>query len=158
MTVYKVGDKVWLSVKNIKMKRPNKKLTKRKIGPFPITAIISTNAVKLKLPANLRIHPVVNVSSISPYYPPVEGQAKPEPNPIELDGEEEYEVEKVLDSQIHYGNLQYLVKWKDFTDDHNKWLDVGTNTEHLKDLIQDFHIRFPDAVGKKLVIRIPARR
>jgi len=155
---YKVGDKVWLETKNLRIKRPNKKLAEKRIGPFKITQIISANVVKLKLPNHFRIHPVFNVALIHPYRPPVEGQEMPKPEPVTFDDEEEYEVESILDSRLHRGELQYLVKWKNFTDDHNEWLDKISNTEHLKDLIQDFHVRFPDAVGKKLTIKIPARR
>lgn len=64
---YKVGQKVWLETENLKLTRPSWKLTEKRIGPYKIIEIISKNAVKLKLPANLNIWPVVNVSRVRPY-------------------------------------------------------------------------------------------
>ena len=42
-----------------------------------------------------------------------------------MDREEEYEVEKILDSR-QFGRrrkLQYLVKWKRYPDSENQWVD-----------------------------------
>ena len=44
---YKIGNKVWLSTKDIKINRPSQKLTERQLGPFEIIKVISPNAVKL---------------------------------------------------------------------------------------------------------------
>jgi hypothetical protein len=52
---YKPGDLVWLSTKDLQTQRPSKKLTEKQIGPYPITAIINPNAVKLKLPPSFKI-------------------------------------------------------------------------------------------------------
>ena len=46
---YQVGDKVWLSAKDLHTTRPSRKLTERQVGPYPISKIISPNAVELKL-------------------------------------------------------------------------------------------------------------
>jgi len=72
---YKVGDKVWLSTKNLNVDRPLRKLTEHQLGPYEIIKIISSNAVKLKPPASFKIHNVINVSHIRPYRPPVAGQS-----------------------------------------------------------------------------------
>ena len=53
---YKVGDKVWLSTKDIKINCPSHKLAERQLGPFEIIKVISPNAVKLKLPTSFKIH------------------------------------------------------------------------------------------------------
>jgi len=47
------------------------------------------------------------------------------PPPDLIDNQEEYEVEKILDSR-HHGRrraLQYLVKWKGYPDSDNEWID-----------------------------------
>ena len=49
---YKVGDKVWLSSKNLNVDRPSCKLTEQQLGPFEVVKIVSPNAIKLKLPAS----------------------------------------------------------------------------------------------------------
>jgi len=61
---YKVGDKIWLSTKNLNVDQPSRKLTECQLGPYKIVKIISSNAVKLKLPASFKIHNVINVSCI----------------------------------------------------------------------------------------------
>jgi len=58
-------DKVMLSTKDLVFKeRPVCKLVERYVGPYEIEEVISTNAIKLRLPSSMRIHPVVNVSRI----------------------------------------------------------------------------------------------
>ena len=71
---YKVGQQVWLSTDNLRMlNRASKKLTEKWIGPYEVTRV-TPNAVELKLPKTLRIHPVVNVSCVKPYLGPLPGQ------------------------------------------------------------------------------------
>ena len=97
---YRVGDKVLISTKNFSielMKRAIKKLTEKFIGSYVVRKIVSENVVELKLPALLRIHPVVNVRRIVKYREQVEGQKKILPSPVEVAGEKEYEVEEILD-------------------------------------------------------------
>jgi len=95
---YKVGDKVWLSIKNLNVDRPSCKLTEHQLGPYEIIKIISSNAVKLKLPISFKFHNIVNVSCIRLYHPPVAGQSIIPPEPVTIEGTPEYEVEEVMDS------------------------------------------------------------
>ena len=61
--VWKVEEKVILSIKDLVFKeRLAKKLVDQYIGPYIIDKVVSTNAIKLRLPTSMRIHPVVNVS------------------------------------------------------------------------------------------------
>jgi len=67
MEKWKKGDRVLLSTKDLLFKeRPRKKLTERYVEPYAIKEVVSSNAVKLRLPSSMRIHPVVNVSRIIP--------------------------------------------------------------------------------------------
>jgi len=96
---YKVGDLVMLSTKDLKYQmvgRRTEKLTERFIGPYKIKKIISSNAVELELLSIVKIHPVVNVSRIQRYVEQVEGQRKKQPAPVIIEGEEEWEVERIL--------------------------------------------------------------
>ena len=66
--VWKKGDRVLLSTKDLVFKeRPTKKLTERYVGSYAIEEVVLSNAVKLRLPCSMRIHPVVNVSRIVKY-------------------------------------------------------------------------------------------
>ena len=135
---YKVGDKVWLSMKDLKIKRPSHKLAERQLGPFEIIKVVSPNAVKLKLPTSFKIHDVINVSRVRLYKPPIEGQQIIPPEAVEVEGTPEYEVEEVLDSRLKRGKLEYLVKWSGYTEDHNTW-EPESNLENSKESINDFH-------------------
>jgi len=57
----------------------------------------------------MRIHPVVNVSRIVRYKEQVEGQRKEEAKPIEVEGVEEWEVEKILNKRRIREVNRYLV-------------------------------------------------
>ena len=60
---WKKRDWVLLSTKDLVFKeRPSKKLTERYVGPYAIEEVVSSNAVKLRLPSLMRIHLVVNIS------------------------------------------------------------------------------------------------
>ena len=87
---WKKGDRVLLSTKDLVFKeRPSKKLMERYVGPYAIEEVVSSNAVKLKLPSAMRIHPVVNVSRIVCYKEQVKGQKKEEGKLIKVEGVEE---------------------------------------------------------------------
>jgi hypothetical protein len=104
---YEVGQKVWLEMENLNIKQPLKKLTEKHIRPYPIVEIKSSNAVQLKLPQSIKIHPVINMSHICLYRQSrIPQQTAPEPLPVEIEGEFKYEVERILDSRLYRGNLQ----------------------------------------------------
>ena len=79
--------------------RRTEKLMERFIGPYKVKKIVSANAVELELPSTIKIHPVVNVSRICRYIGQVEGQRKEQPIPVIIEGEEEWEVERILNKQ-----------------------------------------------------------
>ena len=109
---YKVGDLVMLSTKDLKyqmIRRRTKKLTEQFVGPYKIKKIVLTNVVELELPSTIRIHPVVNVSRVCKYVGQVKGQRKEQPAPVIIKGEEEWEVERILNKQQIRGRDKYLV-------------------------------------------------
>jgi len=62
---WKKEDRVLLSTKDLVFKkRLARKLVDQYVDPYTIEKVVSTNAVKLRLPTLMRIHPVVNVSQI----------------------------------------------------------------------------------------------
>src|SRR5713226_9196857 len=64
---FKVGDKVMLNTKNIRSKRPSRKLAPKMYGPFEITEARGTRAYKLKLSDRWKIHAIFHVSLLVPY-------------------------------------------------------------------------------------------
>jgi len=109
---YKVEDLVMLSTKDLKyqiVRRRTEKLMERFVGPYRIKKIISLNVVELELPSIVKIHSVVNVSRIQRYVGQVEGQRKEQPAPVVIEGEEEWEVERILNKQRIQEKDKYLV-------------------------------------------------
>ena len=135
---WKKGDRVLLSTKDLVFKeRPTKKLMERYIGPYVIKEVVLSNAVKLRLPSLMRIHPVVNISQIVKYKEQVKGQKKEEGKPMEVEGVEEWEVEKILNKKKIRGVERYLVRWKGFTAEGDTW-ERKENLKNTKELIEEF--------------------
>ena len=107
---WKKGDRVLLSTKDLMFKeRPARKLVDQYIGPYTIEEVVSTNAVKLRLPTSIRIHLVVNISRIVQYKEQVEEQKKEEGKPIEIEEVKEWEIEKILNKRKIREVDKYLV-------------------------------------------------
>jgi Chromo (CHRromatin Organisation MOdifier) domain len=68
----------------------------------------------------------------------------PEPLPVEIEGEFEYKVEQILDSQLYRENLQYLVKWLGYTKEYNTW-ELVNNLTNSQEAVDDFHCAYPSA-------------
>jgi len=78
---YQVGDLVMLHGRNIKTRRPSKKLDHKNHGPFQIEKIVSALAVRLTLPRKWKIHNVFHVSLLEPYRTS-EHLAPPDPSKV----------------------------------------------------------------------------
>ena len=140
--MFKVGDKVWLSTRNLKIKVPSPKLGHKFIGPYKIMRIISPVAVRLKLPRSMRIHPVFHVSLLKAAVPnPFPERTRPPPEAIEIDGQEQFVVEEILDSRIFRNQLQYLIKWQGYGSEENSWEPI--NNINAPRMIRQFHQTHP---------------
>ena len=136
--VWKKGDRVLLSTKDLVFKeRPTKKLTERYMGPYMIEEVVLSNAVKLRLPSSMRIHLVVNVSQIVKYKEQVKEQKKEEGKPVEIEGVEEWEVEKILNKKKIRGVEKYLIWWKGFIAEGDTW-ERRENLKNAEEMIKEF--------------------
>lgn len=143
---FKVGDKVWLNSRHINTDCPKKKFDDKWLGPYSITKVVSRNAYKLKLPPSFgRVHPVFNVSLLRSFVEDVIAE-RPRPKaslPVIVDGQEEYKVERILDSRIRYRRLEYLVSWKGYGQDENSW--TPALNVHAPRIVRTFHLQNPQA-------------
>jgi hypothetical protein len=144
--VFAPGDKVWLDGSDIATKRPSSKLSHRRLGPFVVESCVGHGAYCLKLPYHFRrLHPIFPMVKLSPVPPdPILGRRPAPPPPTTLvDGEEEYEVEAILDSRMRYNRLEYLLKFKGYDESYNQW-EVHTQV-HAKSKIVQFHRKYPSS-------------
>ena len=73
-----------------------------------------------------------------PYYQ--EQHMELAPPPIIINKEEEYEVEEVWKYRKQGREVQYLVHWKGYRDEHNQWItEIGLS--HAKEVIEDYWLR-----------------
>jgi transposase InsO family protein len=151
---YVIGDKVWLSTDNLRLTRASRKLTEKWLGPYEITKLIGDNAVELRLPKSMRIHPVVNISRVRPYKERLKGQSTFRPGPVQVteDRELEYEVDHIVDSRLKGNRLEYLVHWKGYSDEDRTWEPLG-HLSSAQGTIKDFHKVNPSAPRKIRMIQ-----
>ncbi|RXK39475.1 hypothetical protein M231_03308 [Tremella mesenterica] len=101
------------------------------LGPFKIIeATSSPLAFKLQLPPSMNIHPVFHVNLLEPMRKGHPQQPQDPPPRIEVNGQEEYIVNHILDSRIGADNgYDYLVNWKDYSSVHDSW-EPWENVNH----------------------------
>ena len=126
-------------------RRRSEKLTKHFIGPYKVKGIILSNTIELELPKSIKIHPVVNVSRVRLYKLQVEGQKKIPPKPVIIEGEEEFEVEKILNKRMIREKEKFLVRWKGYMAEEDTWKS-RENLENAKELVEEFERKYREEV------------
>ena len=96
---YQAGDQVWLEGCNLRIDRPSAKLAPKRHGPFKIKKVLSPITYQLELPPQWKIHDVFHADLLTPYHETeLHGPNFTKPPPDLINGEEEYEIKKVLQS------------------------------------------------------------
>ena len=99
------------------------KLKPRFIGPFQVTKAVGTNVFGLDLPTTMKVHQIFNVYLLLK----LQGEYKP-PGPIIVNGEAEYEVEKIIRHRGNGKHRQYLVQWLGYDDSEDFWMKADELT------------------------------
>jgi hypothetical protein len=117
---FRVGDKVWLDLRNVRTTRPSKKLD-WKNAKYTVTEVIGSHSYRLNTPTG--IHNVFHSSLLrAASTDPLDSQVTDDsqPGPILIGEEEEYEVERILKGRtVRRGRVsqrQYLVKWTGYAE------------------------------------------
>ena len=117
------GDKVWLEARNLKRLIINPKFAPKREGPFTITKVLSPIVYQLRLPKTWKIHPVFHASLLSPYREnEVHGRNFPVPPPDLINGEEEYEIEKIIRHRGTSSTRSFLIRWKGYLAEEDSWV------------------------------------
>jgi transposase InsO family protein len=139
---FDVGQYVWISTEHLRQQGEcASKLKHKYAGPFKILKRINNTAYELQLPANSKMHPVVNVSRLRRFNPRLNRFADDEGNDIEpppdlIDEEEEYEVDRLL--KYDDEAKQFLVKWKGWANYHNTWEDRSMLQRNAAEMIDEY--------------------
>ncbi len=84
----------------------------------------------------MKIHDVFHVSLLEPYRS--DGRHQPPPVTLFLDGDEQFEVDSVLDVRVKQnGGHEFLVKWLGYGPEHNTW-EPEANLSNCSDMLQVF--------------------
>ena len=133
---FKKGDRVLLESMNLKLPYPYRKLAPKREGPFVISEVMGLTMFKLKLPPQWKIHPVFHATLLSPYKQnETHGPSFSTPPPDMVQGEEEYEVEKLLD----YRRGQYLVRWKGYGRNEDTWEPRKNLMKDIPDMVKAYN-------------------
>ncbi len=128
----KVGDRVWLNLRNLKTGRACKKLD-WKNGQFRVTRVISAHAYELDTPQG--IHNVFHISLLrsasEDAWPSQVNQQQGPPAIFTEDGAEEYEIEDIAQARTYKNQRQVLVKWTGYTKPTWEPIDAMAETAAL---------------------------
>ena len=113
------------------------KLTEKYIELYKIKKVILLNVVELELPSTVKIHLVVNISRVQKYIGQVKRKRKEQPAPVVIEGEEEWEVERILNKWQIQGKDKYLVQWKGFATESDTW-EGRENLENAKEAVEEY--------------------
>jgi len=148
-----------LNTKNLKSKRPTRNFPPRLYGPFKVLEKKGNRALKLDIPARWKIHPVFLVLLLERYK--VSDRPNREPprwEPEDVEGDLEWEVERIIKSEIitytrkvrrvnkEFKELRYFIKWAGCSEDDNTW-EPPEGLENAREEVEKFDRKNPEMPG-----------
>ena len=138
-------DMVYVIKKTWKTDRPSDKLDYPLAGPFKILKMAG-HSYRLELPTSYRIWPVFHADRLrKDPGNPLPGQINAEPAAEEVNGELEWEVERIISSRVLYGRLHYKVEWRGWDPD-DQWYPAS-NFKNAAFELRRYHEENPDEAG-----------
>jgi hypothetical protein len=149
-TSFEVGSHIWLDAQHLKIKSKSQKLNPKHLGPFKVLNRVGNLDYRIELSLTMDLHNVFHADWLTHATINETYRKLPQPNPIEIDGDLEFEVEKILDSKHdrqYLNGILYLVRWKGYRPGGDTWKGIK-NLKHMKKAIADFHKKHPEAPKK----------
>jgi hypothetical protein len=158
---YSVGDVVLLSSDGIHWPAysdsPSSAIPKF-YGPFQVLAVDNEKEnVTLMLPDSLaktRLHPVFHVSKLKPFHDRldafpdfVESFSRPQAVSSNQEGEELFEIDRILNKRIRNKHPEYLVHFKGYPDSHAQWEPLTKSNRHTWESDWSLLLEFDPSVG-----------
>jgi deoxyuridine 5'-triphosphate nucleotidohydrolase len=157
--IFEVGDRVWVSTEYTRTEadrtRPSRKLAAKYSGPYTIKEKLSDVVYVLDLPESMKVHPVFHISRLKRHHErPAEMRGEEDeqtpPPPIIIDGQEEYEVERIMAKRKFQDQVQYLVKWAGYPIEEAMWL-TKEEMRNASEVVKEFEERTRNASRTTLI-------
>jgi hypothetical protein len=150
---YRVDQKVWLEGTHLRTTHPTTKLRAKCFGPFKVMEVLSAVTYRLNLPPAWKIHNAFHAAVLHPYKETeLHGPNFTEAPPDLVEGHKEWEVDNMLASRHNSKKkmLQYLVRWKGFSEAHNSW-ELKRNLSNASLKMKEFHDKNPKAIRRMVI-------
>ena len=85
----------------------------------------------------MAIHGVLNIGLLKPYQQLSSSFPLPQPQPIIVDGELEWEIEAIKSHWTVHGKQQYLVSWAGVDSSEDQWV-LESELENARQLLSDY--------------------
>ena len=139
-----VGQKMWVSLKNIKTEQASEALKDKMFGPYKIIEKIG-EVYWIRLPVIIKwlnifhlLKMILNPENSLPdqYILPL--------NPVMVDDHKEWKLDNILASHCWHRKLQYQVQWHGFPHD-DTWYDTESdNFTNAQEIVTDFYKYYSD--------------
>jgi len=111
------------------------------------------------------IHNTFHIFLLEPYqdnwFP---SQIKQPPPRIQIEGEDQYKLDEIIDSWLHYNKLESRAKWNGYAPEHDKVRYPTESFNHAEHTVQRFHRLYPGTPGvdtrynHQIILRSSPRR
>lgn len=142
---FDVGNKVWLDTRYYTTQRPSRKLDNPVSGPFKILEK-KGHSYRLELPSSMKIHDTFPPEKLRKAADdPLPGQHTDPSPPINISGEEEWEVDDILASRSWHKQVRYRVSWLNHDPDPTFY--PASNFMYAPHKLREFHLAHPTQFG-----------
>jgi RNase H-like domain found in reverse transcriptase/Reverse transcriptase (RNA-dependent DNA polymerase)/Integrase zinc binding domain/Chromo (CHRromatin Organisation MOdifier) domain len=142
-----IGDHVFVKKKGFQTAAPTTRLDSQWAGPWRIRDMRGHSYV-LDLPDSVKCNNLFHADRLrKASMDPLPQQSYTPPEPEEINGEPEYEVDRILASRL-FGTkkaLQYQIAWKGYDPDET-WYNAS-NFKNSPIKLNEFHTQYPTAAG-----------